>query len=157
MKVVQTHSLYEDDSISSSPKNAFVLSLKYFTAEDGRLAQIPSNALQGLKKRVTLHPCLGLGCSHSAPYWYYNKKSFPSARQHFTPDLDKYNCACEAEEMEGNTFGLSFFSFFFFPKYRPERQELGEGTWIPIMRGVNKTHSHETPRGLHWIETHSYQ
>lgn len=99
-------------SISSTPKDAFGLSLKYFTAKDGWLAQVPRNALQGLKTRVILCPCLGLGCSHLAPYCYYNTKSFPSARQHLTPDLDKYNGACEAEEMKGNTHGLSFFKFF---------------------------------------------
>lgn len=101
-------------------------------------------------KIVTLCPCLGLGCSHFAPYCYYSTKSFPFARQHFTPDLDKYG-PCEAEEMKGNTLGLLFFKVFF-SKHRPERQELGEWTWPPVMRDTQ-----ETPRRLHWIDTHRYQ
>lgn len=119
--------------ISSAPKDAIGLSLKYFMAKDGWLAQILSNALQGLKNRVTLHPCLALGCSHFAPYCYYSTKSFPSARQHFTHDWDKYTWPCEAEEMKGNTLRVSFFMLFFL------NIDLKGRSWIPIM-GTHMKH-----------------
>lgn len=38
--------------------------------------------------------------------------------------------------------GSHFSSFF--PKHRPERQELGEGTWLPVTGDT-----HETPERLH--------